>query len=67
MQGYHDLDATVHITHRSPHTITIQAHQDEEVHVVLIVPHTYFNVKNFLGIFKENFNGKEIIRQKKHS
>lgn len=33
MQGYHDLDATVHITHRSPHTITIQAHKDEEVHV----------------------------------
>lgn len=38
MQGYHDLDATVHITHRFPHTITIQAHKDEEVHMVSIEP-----------------------------
>lgn len=53
MQGYYDLDATVHITHRSPHTITIQAHKDEEVHVVSIVPHSYFNVKNSKEFLKK--------------
>lgn len=62
MQGYHDLDANVHITHRSPHKITIQAHTDEEVHVVSIVPYTYCNVILTLKIPRFI---KKILKEKK--
>ncbi|XP_022320151.2 uncharacterized protein LOC111122626 isoform X1 [Crassostrea virginica] len=33
MQGTYDMDSTLHIDHRSSNTLTIQAYNDDEVHV----------------------------------
>jgi hypothetical protein len=39
MQGYYDLDSTLHIRHTGQHTLTIQAYNDQEVHVVTPIVH----------------------------
>lgn len=37
MQGTYDMDSTLHIDHISSNTLTIQAYNDDEVHVVKVI------------------------------
>lgn len=37
MQGTYDMDSTLHIDHRSSNTLTIQAYNDDEIHVVKVI------------------------------
>lgn len=54
MQGTYDMDSTLHIDHRSSNTLTIQAYNDDEVHVVKVI-FVFRDLKKTLTFYFQHF------------